>query len=145
MGGNAKLNELQAAMGLCNLRHVDEVLTARRALSARYRDLLAAVPAVQPFPLDPDPETLSNGAYFPVLFADQRRRDAAYAALEAAGIGARKYFWPLTADMGCYRGVLDPGRTPVARDLSARVLCHPLYPGLTEADLFMVVQTLSLS
>lgn len=135
VGGNAKLNEFQAAMGLCNLRHLEEVLAQRRALTARYRELLADNLEVQPFPLEPDASVQSNGAYFPVLFRGQEQRDAAYAALEAAGIGARKYFWPLTSDMGCYRGKLDPGHTPVARDLSARILCLPLYPGLTEADL----------
>ena len=137
VGGNAKLNELQAAMGLCNLRRVDQDLAARRALSARYRALLSS--PVLPFPLSPDPAVLPNGAYFPVLFPSQARRDAACTALEAEGIGARKYFWPLSSDAACYRGVLDPGNTPVARDLAERILCLPLYPGLTEADLGRIV------
>lgn len=140
VGGNAKMNELQAAMGLCNLRRVDQDLAARRALSARYRALLSS--PVLPFPLSPDPAVLPNGAYFPVLFPSQARRDAACTALEAAGIGARKYFWPLTSDMGCYKGVIDPGHTPVARDLSARILCLPLYPGLADAQLGRVVDCL---
>jgi dTDP-4-amino-4,6-dideoxygalactose transaminase len=142
VGGNAKLNELQAAMGLCNLRHLEEALSARRALSARYRELLAGHQEVRPFPSEPAASVLSNGAYFPVLFPSQERRDAAYAALEAAGIGARKYFWPLTSDMGCYRGTIDPGHTPVARDLSARILCLPLYPGLTDAQMRRVADCL---
>ena len=138
VGGNAKMNELQAAMGLCNLRHLEETLAARRALSARYRALLKGRSA-RPFPLRPDPSVSSNGAYFPVLFESRARRDAAYRALEAEGIGARKYFWPLSSDAACYRGVLDPGNTPVARDLAERILCLPLYPGLVEADLCSIV------
>ena len=55
-------------------------------------------------------------------------------ALAAQDIFARKYFWPLVSDYGCYRGQYDSGETPVARRISSRVLTLPLYPDLAAAD-----------
>lgn len=134
VGGNAKLNELQAAMGLCNLRHFDEAVAARQAAAAMYREMLAAIPcAPLPFP--------SGCSYFPVLFASQAQRDAAALELDRNGIGARKYFWPLTSDMSCYSG-FDKGNTPVARDISSRILTLPLFPGLTPEDIHRIVSLL---
>lgn len=130
IGGNAKLNEFQAVMGLCNLRHLDAALDERRKAAGLYRSLLSAeAGGAQPFP--------SGASYFPVLLASQSERDAAADTLERNGIGARKYFWPLTSDMDCY-SAFAKGDTPVARDLSSRILTLPLYPGLAEEDIYRV-------
>ena len=130
IGGNAKLNEFQAIMGLCNLRHLDAALDVRRKAAGLYRSVLSAeAGGAQPFP--------SGASYFPVLFASQMERDAAADTLERNGIGARKYFWPLTSDMDCY-STFAKGDTPVARDLSSRILTLPLYPGLAEEDIYRV-------
>ena len=130
IGGNAKLNEFQAVMGLCNLRHLDAALDERRKAAGLYRSVLSAeAGGAQPFP--------AGASYFPVLFASQMERDAAADTLERNGIGARKYFWPLTSDMDCY-STFAKGDTPVARDLSSRILTLPLYPGLAEEDIYRV-------
>ncbi len=130
IGGNAKLNEFQAIMGLCNLRHLDAALDERRKAAGLYRSVLSAeAGGAQPFP--------AGASYFPVLFASQMERDAAADTLERNGIGARKYFWPLTSDMDCY-STFAKGDTPVARDLSSRILTLPLYPGLAEEDIYRV-------
>ncbi len=136
-GGNAKMNEFCAAMGLCNLRHLDEQIARRRVTAERYRARLSGVPGLQ---LAPEQEGVcSNYAYFPVVFHDfPLDRDAAAARLAEEGIFARKYFYPLTNSFACYRGLpgFDPAETPVAARIADRVLTLPLYADLSpeEAD-----------
>ena len=166
VGGNAKLDELRAAMGLCNLRHFDEAIALRRKAAMLYRELLAGAGDPVPFPSELPADTEPNWSYFPVLFSTQDRRDAAHDALAAAGIGSRKYFWPLTCDAGCYlsdcsaarqgeavrrysaaaqRGLDVAGWPPpasVARELSSRVLCLPLSPYTTESEVRNVIEVL---
>lgn len=130
-GGNAKLDEFRAAMGLCNLRHLDGELEKRRQVSERYRARLEGVPGLQLKAEQPEAE--SNFAYFPVLFDEAvfgADRDAVKAALDVRGIHPRKYFYPLTSAFSCYRGRFSPGDTPIAERAARRVLCLPLYPDL---------------
>lgn len=134
-GGNAKLDELRAAMGICCLRHVHNWVTDRARAEARYRERLSGVPGVRL--IDPAPGVAPNHIYMPVLFdpaAFGATRDDVFTTLAARGIGARRYFHPLVSDFPCYRESLDPGDTPVAREAAARVLTLPLYEGLSDAD-----------
>lgn len=133
VGGNGKMNEFQAAMGLCNLRHIDGEIEKRKKAVMRYHYHLSGVPGIQL--LQEQPGVQTNYAYFPVLFDDcsfGKSRDEVCEALFSEGILARKYFCPLVSDLGCYRGRFDSGNTPVARSISERVLCLPLYAGLAE-------------
>lgn len=125
-GGNAKMSEFQAAMGLCNLRLLEGELARRKALDAQYRALLAGVPGLQM--LLPRPGVTPNYAYFPVLFEGEGVRDRVKEALAAEGIGSRKYFWPLTSAVEAYKGCpwADPSATPVAARMAAQVLTLPL-------------------
>ena len=127
-GGNAKLDELRAAMGLCNLRHLAEAKEHRRKASMLYRELLAGQGGPVPFPAVLRDDIEYNWSYFPVLFASRSARDCAHEALAAAGIGSRKYFWPLSS-----KGYECD--TPTAQDLSSRVLCLPLSPYTTEEEI----------
>ena len=133
VGGNAKLSELQAAMGLCNLRHLEEEIGLRKACAAHYAARLSGRTELRI--LSPRPGVEGNGAYLPVVFGTQTLRDAVFARLAAADILARKYFYPLVPDLECYAGTpfAAAARVPVARSLAARVLCLPLYAGL-QAD-----------
>lgn len=133
VGGNAKMSELHAAMGLCSLRHVRDGIARRLEHAAHYRALLDARPGLRL--LTPRPGTEHNGAYLPVVFDSQRLRDAVYARLAGENVFARKYFYPLIPDLACYAGAefAAGARVPVARRLAACVLCLPLYPDL-EAD-----------
>lgn len=128
IGPNAKMNEFCAAMGLCNLRHVGEEIEKRGRAVARYRERLEGVAGIQLNPVQKD--ATPNHAYFPAVF-DERTfgagRDAVFATLAEHGIGARKYFYPLTNTFDCYHGRFDPATTPVALDISRRVLTLPLY------------------
>ena len=145
VGGNAKMSELQAAMGLCNLRHADAEIARRRAHAAHYRALLSGRPGLRlPAPRE---GVESNGAYFPVVFEDRAARDAAVCRLEAAGVHARKYFYPLIPDLACYAGTSYATRAdvPVARRFAEGVLCLPLYSDLTEEEVERIAATAARS
>lgn len=135
VGGNAKMNEFCAAMGICNLRHLDEEIEKRRAVVERYRSHLEGKPGIQLNAVQPGVK--SNYAYFPVLFdADVLGfdRDEVFEQLEQNGIGARKYFYPLTNTYECYKDWFDIRQTPVALRISKQVLTLPLYADLSLAD-----------
>ncbi len=131
VGANAKMNEFCAAMGLCNLRHVDEEIARRKKVVTRYNERLASVNGIRLN--QPQKDVKTNYAYYPVVF-DERifgsSRNEVFAALEAEGIYARKYFYPLTNTFDCFHGKFDAGRTPVALSVSKRVLTLPLYADL---------------
>lgn len=135
VGGNAKMNEFCAAMGVCNLRHVDDEIARRAAVEARYRDRLSDVPGVRL--VEPQAGVTPNHAYMPVVFDESTfgaTRDDVFAALDAAGVGARKYFYPLASDYACYRAVYSSANTPVAKWVSDRVLTLPMYADLATVD-----------
>lgn len=135
VGANAKMNEFCAAMGLCNLRHVDEEIAKRRAVVERYREHLEGVDGLR---LNvQQPEVRSNYAYFPVVFDENlfgASRNEVMDALAQNGIGARKYFYPLTNTFECFHGKYDVDATPVALHVAKRVLTLPLYAGLSMED-----------
>ncbi|MCR5089588.1 MAG: DegT/DnrJ/EryC1/StrS family aminotransferase [Oscillospiraceae bacterium] len=131
VGGNAKMNEFCAAMGLCNLRHLDEEIGKRRRAAERYDAALAGVPGLK---VNRIPENVkANYAYYPLIFDGFRLdRDQAFEKLAEAEIFPRKYFYPLTSAFACYRGRpgFDPALTPVAAYTADRVLTLPMYADL---------------
>lgn len=135
VGANAKMNEFCAAMGLCNLRHVDEEIAKRGAVVERYREHLEGVDGLR---LNvQQPEVRSNYAYFPVVFDENlfgASRNEVMDALAQNGIGARKYFYPLTNTFECFHGKYDVDATPVALHMAKRVLTLPLYADLSMED-----------
>ena len=135
VGGNAKMNEFCAAMGVCNLRHLDDEIAKRKVVAERYWDRLEGLPGVRIF--RPADGVKANYAYLPVIFDPSKfgaTRDDVFDALDAAGVGARKYFYPLINDYACYRSVYSSDRTPVAKKLAAQVLTLPLYADLSLED-----------
>lgn len=128
LGANAKMNEFCAAMGLCNLRHIEGEIQKRGYAVERYRAHLENIPGLQLVPiLD---HVKPNHAYFPVIFDEAAfgvDRDTVQKCLADCQIMARKYFCPLTSEFSCYHGRFDPGETPVAQRVSHRVLTLPLY------------------
>lgn len=135
VGGNAKMSEFQAAMGICNLRHIDIEIAKRKLVSERYREHLEHTPGLRSLPQQPG--TKPNYAYFPVVFDGHRlSRDAVFSALEANNIHARKYFFPLTNSFDCYKELPSAGieKTPVAAYIADRILTLPLYADLELTD-----------
>lgn len=135
VGANAKMNEFCAAMGLCNLRHVEEEIAKRKVVVERYRTHLAGVDGIR---LNAIQENVKcNYAYFPVVFEEDlygASRAEVFTALEKNGISARKYFYPLTNTFECFHGKYDVTQTPVALHISQRVLTLPLYADLAPED-----------
>lgn len=131
-GSNAKMNEFQAAMGICNLRHIEEETEKRRAVADRYRERLGNVRGIR---LSPCPKGVkSNYAYFPVVFDGYRLdRDQVYDLLRKNNIMARKYFYPLTNSLDCYKDKFNC-HTPVAEQIAGNVLTLPLYADLALED-----------
>lgn len=131
VGANAKMNEFCAAMGLCNLRHVEEEIAKRKLAAERYRSRLEGVKGIKLNVVQPDVKP--NYAYFPVVFEEEQfgaDREEVLERLTVNGIGARKYFYPLTSAFAAFHGRYDPTETPAALHISERVLTLPLYAGL---------------
>lgn len=138
VGGNAKMNEFCAAMGVCNLRHLDDEIAKRKLVAERYWERLSGVPGVRL--CLPQEGVTPNYAYMPVVFEDEfgATRDDVYEALLARDIHARKYFYPLISDYECYRGHFDSSRTPVAQHVADRVLTLPMFADLALDDVDLV-------
>lgn len=135
VGGNAKMNEFQAAMGICNLRHLNEEIAKRKRIVERYRNRLDGIEGIKLSAIQKDVE--SNYAYFPVVFDGYKyTRNEIFEKLAEVGIGARKYFYPLTNSFECYRNYPTAGteKTPIAQHMALRVLTLPLYADLSLED-----------
>ena len=131
VGGNAKMNEFCAAMGICNLRHLDQEIAKRKMAVEQYRARLEGIPGLQLNAIQPGVQ--SNYAYFPVIFDEKvlgYTRDDVFNVLAAQNIGARKYFYPLTNTFACYEGQFDGNQTPIAQKIAQQVLTLPLYADL---------------
>jgi len=132
---NAKMNEFSAAMGVCNLKHVDDSIALRKQICQRYLSNLQKVPGLS-FPL-PREGTQSNYAYFPMLVQEDdygMNRDELCDLLASHQIFPRKYFYPLTSDFPCYHGQFDSSLTPIALATTSRVITLPIYPSLPLAS-----------
>lgn len=133
IGGNGKMNEFQAAMGICNLRHIETEIMKRKAVVDRYIERLTGVAGIKI--VQPKEGFKSNYAYFPVLFdGDGWNRDEVAEKLKEEDVIARKYFYPLTSAFECYEGRFNPEDTPVAKYVSERILTLPLYADLALED-----------
>ena len=143
-GGNAKMSEFQAAMGLCNLRHAEENLNLRRHAVEMYNQLLSGREDI----ITPKAQegVSSNYAYYPVLFTGGPDvREEMCKRLLQEDIYARKYFYPLTSDFACYNGMpgFDSSLTPIARRVASQVVTLPLYPGLADSDISRICRILT--
>ena len=135
VGGNAKMNEFQAAMGICNLRHIVEEIEKRRKVVEHYRKRLGNIDGIK---LCKEQDGVdSNYAYFPVVFDDYKyTRNEVFNMLQQEHITARKYFYPLTNSFECYKNYPTAGaeKTPIALHIALRVLTLPLYADLSIDD-----------
>lgn len=134
VGANAKMNEFSAAMGICNLRHLDAEIAKRKAVVERYRERLSGIDGIK---LNAVQENVqSNYAYFPVVFDGYKyTRDEICEKLKEHDIIARKYFYPITNAFDCYKDKHDAkAETPVAYDISFKVVTLPLYADLSLDD-----------
>lgn len=133
IGGNGKMNEFQAAMGLCNLKYVDGEIEKRKKVVERYIENFKDVEGIA---LNKEQKGVKNNyAYFPVLFDGYKyNRDEVFELLKKNGIIARKYFYPTINSFQCYRDEYNPNDTPIAKDISEKILTLPLYADLSMED-----------
>lgn len=140
-GINGKMSEINAAFGLLQLQHIDQVLNRRKAIDTFYRERLADIAGVQC--LSNAGEEVANYSYFPVLVGPDYSisRDDLYQMLKNDGIHPRRYFYPLISDFPMYRNSPDARREnlPVAAAAAEKILCLPIYPGLADEDIARVV------
>jgi len=141
-GINGKMNEVQAAFGLLQLKHIDRVLRMRQAVGLRYRHALGDIAGITVPP--PAVDTQQNYGYFPVLVDGSYplSRDSLYQRLRDSGVYARRYFYPLISNMPMYRGLPSaaPANLPFAKAISDRILCLPIYPDLSIEDQARIVE-----
>jgi dTDP-4-amino-4,6-dideoxygalactose transaminase len=131
-GINGKMSEFNAALGLLQLKYIDQALAMRKRVDAEYRRRLKSVKGIHC--LDDADEKRANHAYFPILVRPgyPMSRDALYQALKDNGIHPRRYFYPLISEFPMYRGLPSSHRDnlPVASAAADQVLCLPIYPDL---------------
>lgn len=143
VGANAKMNEFCAAMGICNLKHVNDEILKRKSIAEHYRSCLGGIEGIQLSPLQENVE--SNYAYFPIMIDEKIfgfSRNEVFDKLAENGVGARKYFYPLTNTFECFHGKYDVTLTPVAVHISKRILTLPLYADLSEDDVDFICRVI---
>ncbi len=136
-GYNGMMTEMQAALGLCNLEQFDAVWEARCRIRGRYVERLESIPGIRVITRD-TPEVELAPAYFSILIDAERygrTRDEVLAHLHSRSVLARRYFYPLTSQLPCYRDCRGaaPGATPVAERIVTQVLALPIYRDLGES------------
>ncbi len=137
-GINAKMNEIQAAYGLLQLKTIDESIHKREIITQRYREALDGTPGIS-FLAD-IPGVKHNYAYFPILVEKDSSgitRDELYNRLKKNNIYARRYFYPLISQFPPYKNLKSAKKKnlPVAHDIASKVLCLPIYPTLSTIEI----------
>ncbi len=143
IGTNAKMTEMHAAMGLCNLKHIDEYIRQREKVVERYRERLSDVDGIVLCPRQDNVE--SNYAYFPVVFEEEKTgvtRENVLKALAQNNIYARKYFYPLASEFECCKAMGIRANVPVASHISERVLTLPCYSELRIENVDRICDTI---
>lgn len=134
-GTNAKMNEFQAAMGICNLRHIDDEIASRGQAFELYNKRLSGIDGITLLPINYDIK--QNYAYYPILVEKQKfgmNRDELCDKLKTADIFARKYFYPLVSANKEF-GIDLTDLTPKAKFYSENIMCLPMYAHLSDADI----------
>lgn len=132
LGINAKNSELHAAMGLVNLKYVEQIIATRKNLSSHYDKFLKTFQGVKPRIAD---NTVYNYAYYPVIFNSEKLLLAVQDTLVQNWIHPRRYFFPSLEDLPY---VNQHSRCKVTDDIAKRVLCLPLFDTLTPEEIDMV-------
>lgn len=147
IGGNSKMNEFCAAMGLTTLKDVDKIIEKRKKLFDLYTESLEDVEGIKVYK-ETDSNVKTNYAYYPITINEEKYgtgRNGVCETLASNGIYARKYFFPLTSDMECYRKIYPEfikTDLPVARKIANEILTLPLYYDLEEKDVKRICKVL---
>jgi len=144
-GINAKMNELQAAFGLLQLKYINDYREKRKKIADLYRNKLSGIEGIR---IPNDIEGVKHSyTYFPVIIDTKlfgARRDDVYKRLVKDNIFTRRYFYPLISQFPTYRGLpsAKPESLPVATNMANQVLCLPIYPNLEFEVIDMICKIL---
>jgi dTDP-4-amino-4,6-dideoxygalactose transaminase len=132
-GINAKMNELQSAFGILQLKYVDDCIARRKKATLIYREHLSGIKGIS-F-LNDIHGVQHNYSYFPILIDESKfglSRDGLYESLKKNNIIGRRYFYPLISSFSSYRSLSssNPSNLPVAEEVARKVICLPLFPEL---------------
>lgn len=150
-GINSKMDEVRAAYGLLNLKHVDAAIAHRKEVARQYVEVLKEVEGIglyQPIVDSFDSDVIKlNYSYFPIFIdAEKYRmtRDALYEKLKSKGVFVRRYFYPLITDFEPYRNYLSASKEnlPMANRWADSVICLPMHHVLQENDVELIVSIL---
>lgn len=145
-GINAKMNEVQAAMGLLQLKYIDGLIEKRKRIAEQYRELLKNIDGLT-F-IDDLNGVKHCYSYFPILI-DQSKfgmsRDEVYEELKRNNIYGRRYFYPLISQFPIYKGLDSalPGKMPIAERIAEQVICLPIYPDLEVGSIEKIIKLIS--
>jgi dTDP-4-amino-4,6-dideoxygalactose transaminase len=131
VGVNGKNSEFHAAMGLCNLRHITDILEVRKSQSRMYDHYLEGVDAR---PIKISERATFNYAYYPLVFSSESLLLKVLANLNAHEIFPRRYFYPSLNTLD----YVDAFSVPISESISKRVLCLPLYHTLHESEIMLI-------
>ena len=144
-GTNAKMNEMQALMGILVLKHLGSLIESSRKIDATYRECLKDVPGIK-FPPSLPVDVKYNFAYQPIEIDEGQfgmSRGALYEALKKYNIFSRRYFYPLLCDFPCYRSIALKDPLLTARRVADRILCLPIYADLSVEDAVRICETIT--
>jgi len=144
-GINAKMNEMQAALGLLQLKYIKNNIAKRKEITRLYRQELATIPGIS-F-LEDMNEVEHNYAYFPIFIDEQKygkSRDELFEKLHENGIYSRRYFYPLISNFETYNSLKSAAKKnlPVANKIAEQVLCLPIFSNLDLIDFYRIVDTI---
>lgn len=134
LGINAKMNEFQAAMGLCMLKNIDKIVARRKEIFTTYYSELKNILTFQKFD-----ENSYNYSYVPVLFENENQLLKVQKALNEQNIYPRRYFYPSLNTLSTYKS--EP--MPISENVSSRILCLPTYSELTNEDLEQIINIIN--
>lgn len=145
VGINGKMNEVQAAMGLLQLKYIDSIIDKRKKIFEIYRDALDEVSGIHFF--NDIKDVKHNYAYFPVFIEELKygmNRDEVFEKLIDGNIFSRKYFYPLISKHSAYKSLTSTESEDllIAEEMSSKVLCLPIYPDLAHSDVERIVNIL---
>jgi len=144
-GINAKMNEVQAAMGLLQLKYIDQAIAKRKKIAEQYREGMKGITGLTY--LEDFPGVRQCYPYFPILIDKDKfgkTRDEVYEEFKKHNIYGRRYFYPLISQFPTYRGLesAQPGKMAVAEKTTEEVICLPIYPDLSDEELNMIIRVI---
>ena len=139
IGINGKMSEFQAAMGVVLLNHIDEAIEKRKQITLRYKKAFSRIEGIVTYE---EKENIKyNYAYMPILIKEEYglTRNELYDMLKENGVFSRKYFYPLTNNVGCYYEQYKSPELKNATYVSENILTLPLYPDLTLEEVDFII------